>query len=93
MHPPFCCLTFHSFIPIVVLALVFNVTNVIGFTYAYVDLHQDLDVPSKSVCRDRDAKQRWANQVSGGAWSLGLGGIGGQLITGAVQKGVGRLFG
>ena len=26
----------HRFIPIVVLALVFNVTNVIGFTYACV---------------------------------------------------------
>ncbi|KAJ7597222.1 Golgi apparatus membrane protein TVP23 [Mycena floridula] len=66
-----------SFIPIVILALVFNVTLVIGFTYA-----------------DRDAKQRWANQVVGGAWNLGgIGGLGGQLLTGAVQKGVGRLFG
>ncbi|KAE9410893.1 Golgi apparatus membrane protein TVP23 [Gymnopus androsaceus JB14] len=65
-----------AFIPIVLLALVFNITNVIGFTYA-----------------DRDAKQRWANDVVGGSWSLGLGGIGGQLLTGAVQKGVGRVFG
>ncbi|KAJ7746932.1 Golgi apparatus membrane protein TVP23 [Mycena maculata] len=65
-----------SFIPIVVLALVFNVTNAIGFTYA-----------------DRDAKQRWANSVVGSGWSLGLGGIGGQLLTGAVQKSVGRVFG
>ncbi|KDR85176.1 hypothetical protein GALMADRAFT_326856 [Galerina marginata CBS 339.88] len=65
-----------SFIPIVVLALVFNMTNVIGFTYA-----------------DRDAKQRWANSVAGGSWGLGLGGIGGQLLTGAVKKSVGRVFG
>ncbi|KAF5382974.1 hypothetical protein D9757_006369 [Collybiopsis confluens] len=64
-----------QFIPIVMLALVFNITNAIGFTYA-----------------DRDAKQRWANSVVSGGWSLGLGGIGGQLITGAVQKGVGRMF-
>ncbi|KIK71208.1 hypothetical protein GYMLUDRAFT_211205 [Collybiopsis luxurians FD-317 M1] len=64
-----------QFIPIVILALVFNVTNGIGFTYA-----------------DRDAKQRWANSVVGGGWSLGFGGIGGQLLTGAVQKGVGRIF-
>ncbi|KAF8807580.1 Golgi apparatus membrane protein TVP23 [Phlegmacium glaucopus] len=65
-----------AFIPIVVLALVFNVTNVIGFTYA-----------------DRDAKQKWANGVVGGSWGLGLGGIGGQILTGAVKKGVGRVFG
>ncbi|KAJ3758838.1 Golgi apparatus membrane protein TVP23 [Lentinula raphanica] len=63
-----------AFIPIVILALVFNITNAIGFTYA-----------------DRDAKQRWANNVVGGGW--GLGSLGGQLITGAVQKGVGRMFG
>ncbi|KAF8832507.1 hypothetical protein HHX47_DHR1001673 [Lentinula edodes] len=55
-------------------ALVFNVANAVGFTYA-----------------DRDAKQRWANSVVGGGW--GLGSLGGQLITGAVQKGVGRMFG
>jgi len=65
-----------SFIPIVVLALVFNMTNVIGFTYA-----------------DRDAKQKWANGVAGGSWALGLGGIGGQILTGAVKKSVGRVFG
>ncbi|KAJ7224500.1 Golgi apparatus membrane protein TVP23 [Mycena pura] len=65
-----------EFVPIVVLALVFNVTNAIGFTYA-----------------DRDAKQRWANSVVSSGWNLGLGGIGGQLISGAVQKGVGRVFG
>jgi len=63
-----------AFIPIVVLALVFNMTNVIGFTYA-----------------DRDAKQKWANGVVGGSWSLG--GIGGQMLTGAVKKSVGRVFG
>ncbi|KAJ7623420.1 Golgi apparatus membrane protein TVP23 [Roridomyces roridus] len=63
-----------SFVPIVVLALVFNVTNAVGFTYA-----------------DRDAKQRWSAVSSG--WNLGLGGIGGQLVTGAVQKSIGRVFG
>ncbi|PFH54647.1 hypothetical protein AMATHDRAFT_52330 [Amanita thiersii Skay4041] len=64
-----------SFIPIVVLALVFNVTNVIGFTYA-----------------DRDAKQRWANEVVSSSWNLGLGGIGGQILTGAVKKSVAKVF-
>ncbi|KAJ7074904.1 Golgi apparatus membrane protein TVP23 [Mycena belliarum] len=65
-----------NFMPIVALALVFNATNAVGFTYA-----------------DRDAKQRWANSVVGAGWNLGLGGIGGQLISGAVQKSVGRVFG
>ncbi|KAF9068031.1 hypothetical protein BDP27DRAFT_1295587 [Rhodocollybia butyracea] len=64
-----------AFIPIVILALVFNMTNVVGFTYA-----------------DRDAKQRWANNVVSSGWSMGMGGLGGQLLTGAVQKGVGRIF-
>lgn len=65
-----------SFIPVVILALVFNFTNVIGFTYA-----------------DRDAKQRWANDTMGGFSLGGLGGLGGQILTGAVKNGVGRVFG
>ncbi|KAF8633987.1 hypothetical protein AX15_001163 [Amanita polypyramis BW_CC] len=64
-----------SFIPIVALALVFNITNVVGFTYA-----------------DRDAKQRWASNVVGSSWSLGFGGVGGQILTGAVKKSVARVF-
>lgn len=42
---------------------------------------------------DRDAKQRWANSVAGSGWPLGMGGFGGQLLTGAVKHSVGRLFG
>ncbi|KAF8463034.1 hypothetical protein JB92DRAFT_3136634 [Gautieria morchelliformis] len=64
-----------SFLPIVVLALVFNITNAIGFTYA-----------------DRDAKERWASSVTSGAWNVGFGGIGGQLIGGVVKNSVGRVF-
>lgn len=41
---------------------------------------------------DRDAKQRWANSVVGSGWGLGLGGIGGQILTGAVKRSVGRVF-
>ncbi|KIP12016.1 hypothetical protein PHLGIDRAFT_114073 [Phlebiopsis gigantea 11061_1 CR5-6] len=61
-----------SFIPIVFLALVFNVSNAVGFTYA-----------------DRDAKQKWANQLAGG-WSIG--GLGGQVLAGVVKNSVGRVF-
>ncbi|KAI8995564.1 Golgi apparatus membrane protein TVP23 [Trametes punicea] len=65
-----------SFVPIVVLALVFNVTNAIGFTYA-----------------DRDAKQRWANNLASSGWNVGIGGLGGQILTGVVKNSVGRVFG
>ncbi|KIJ21584.1 hypothetical protein PAXINDRAFT_5746 [Paxillus involutus ATCC 200175] len=65
-----------AFVPIVILALVFNITNAVGFTYA-----------------DRDAKQRWANSVANSGWSMGIGGLGGQILTGAVKSGVGRIFG
>jgi len=65
-----------AFVPIVILALVFNVTNAVGFTYA-----------------DRDAKQRWVNSVGGSSWTMGMGGLGGQLLTSAVKNGVGKLFG
>ncbi|KAI0651784.1 DUF846-domain-containing protein [Trametes meyenii] len=65
-----------SFVPIVVLALVFNVTNAIGFTYA-----------------DRDAKQKWANNLASSGWGMGMGGLGGQILTGVVKNSVGRVFG
>ncbi|EGN97205.1 hypothetical protein SERLA73DRAFT_183869 [Serpula lacrymans var. lacrymans S7.3] len=65
-----------SFIPIVILALVFNVTNAIGFTYA-----------------DRDAKQRWANSVASSGWNMGMGGFGGQILTGVMKNTMGRVFG
>jgi hypothetical protein len=42
---------------------------------------------------DRDAKRQWANSVSSGAFGLpGLGGIGGQLLGGAIRNGLGRVF-
>lgn len=45
------------------------------------------------LSRDRDAKQRWANNVAAAGWSLGYGGIGSQLLGSAVKNSVGRLFG
>ncbi|KAF9240957.1 DUF846-domain-containing protein [Melanogaster broomeanus] len=65
-----------AFIPIVILALVFNITNAVGFTYA-----------------DRDAKQRWANSVANSGWTMGMGGLGGQVLTSAIKNSVGRIFG
>jgi len=65
-----------SFLPIVMLALVFNMTNVIGFTYA-----------------DRDAKTKWASGVAGSGWNMGMGGLGGQILTGVVKNSVGKVFG
>jgi hypothetical protein len=65
-----------SFIPIVALALIFNFTNAVGFTYA-----------------DRDAKTRWANSIASSGWNMGMGGIGGQILGGAMKNSVGRLFG
>jgi hypothetical protein len=42
---------------------------------------------------DRDAKQRWSNAAAAG-WGLGsVGGLGGQLLAGAVKNQVGKLFG
>ncbi|KAI0036692.1 Golgi apparatus membrane protein TVP23 [Vararia minispora EC-137] len=64
-----------SFIPIVILALVFNMTNVVGFTYA-----------------DRDAKRRWATNAAASGWSMGVGGLGGQILSGVVKNSVGRVF-
>jgi len=65
-----------SFALIVVLALVFNVTNAIGFTYA-----------------DRDSKQKWANNLASSGWGMGIGGFGGQILSGVVKNSVGRVFG
>ncbi|KAL7285261.1 hypothetical protein ACG7TL_000355 [Trametes sanguinea] len=65
-----------QFFSMLVLALVFNVTNAIGFTYA-----------------DRDAKQKWANNLASSGWNMGIGGLGGQILTGVVKNSVGRVFG
>lgn len=71
------CVSACRYLPIVALALVFNLSNVLGFTYA-----------------DRDAKQRWANSAMGSSFGLGsIGGLGGQLVGGAMRSGLGRVFG
>lgn len=42
---------------------------------------------------DRDAKQKWANNLASSGWNMGIGGIGGQILTGVVKNSVGRVFG
>lgn len=81
------------FVPIVVLALVFNITNVIGFTYACVppNSHIPLVLFSLPLVSDRDANKRWAQNVVSSSWSMG--GLGGQMLTGVVKNSVGRVFG
>jgi len=66
-----------SFIPIVVLALIFNITNAVGFTYADRDAKQRW---ASSV-------------ASGAWGLPGIGSLGGQFIGGVVKSGVGRVFG
>lgn len=64
-----------SFIPIVLVALGFNVSNAVAFTFA-----------------DRDAKQKWAADTISSRWGMGMGGIGGSILTGVVKNSVGRVF-
>lgn len=43
-------------------------------------------------CSDRDAKQRWATKAAMSGWDMGLGGFGGQLVSGAIKSGLGRVM-
>ena len=45
-----------------------------------------------TLCRDRDAKSRWANSVISDNWNIGFGGIGGTIVSGLVKQSVGRVF-
>jgi len=66
-----------AFIPIVILALIFNITNVIGFTYA--------DRDAKQRWANKLASSGWNLG--------GMGGIGGTIMTGVMKNSVGRVFG
>ncbi|BGP04425.1 Golgi apparatus membrane protein tvp23 [Rhodotorula toruloides] len=68
-----------SFLPIVMLALVFNVTNTVGYTYG--------------ALRDRDAKRRWATGMAAHGMLGQMGGIGGSLVSGIASSAFGRFFG
>lgn len=70
-----------SFLPIVALALVFNFSNALGFTYADRD------------ARRRWATNAASGFASGIPGLGGLGGLGGQLLGGAVRSGFTRMLG
>nr|ODN87532.1 cytoplasmic protein [Cryptococcus depauperatus CBS 7841] len=82
-HVPFCLPSSwahkrHSFLPIVFLALVFNFSNLLGFTYAD---------------RDAQRRWASGVASSGNLLGFGFGGIGGQLVGGMVKNSLGRMLG
>ncbi|EIW72387.1 hypothetical protein TREMEDRAFT_25430, partial [Tremella mesenterica DSM 1558] len=66
-----------SFIPIVLLALVFNLSNLVGFIYADRDAQ----------------KRWASNMASSNLMNFSLGGLGGQMMGRVVTTGLGRLLG
>ncbi|GAA5898146.1 hypothetical protein JCM8208_000164 [Rhodotorula glutinis] len=70
-----------SFLPIVMLALVFNVTNTIGYTYGAPPL------------TDRDAKRRWATGMAAQGMLGQMGGIGGSLLSGIASTAYRKFLG
>ncbi|KAA1100626.1 Golgi apparatus membrane protein tvp23 [Puccinia graminis f. sp. tritici] len=92
-----------SFLPIVILALVFNLTNTIGFTYAvespehthsnpFQSSTHSFDTPPKTY-QDRDSKRKWANELGSSGINGLLGQFGGGLLGGLTKVGIGKFFG
>lgn len=82
------------FLPIVAIAIVFNYSNAIGFTYAWdrwISYLSSMSFWVELTFRDQDAKRRWANSATSGLFSFG--GLGGQLLGGMVKNSVSRVFG
>ncbi|GAA5855141.1 hypothetical protein JCM8547_002397 [Rhodosporidiobolus lusitaniae] len=71
-----------SFLPIVLLALVFNATNTVGYTYA---------VRLRSF--DRDAKRKWATGMAASGMLGQMGGLGGSIVSGIASSAYSRFFG
>ncbi|GAA5895776.1 hypothetical protein JCM5296_006664 [Sporobolomyces johnsonii] len=78
-----------SFLPIVMLALVFNVTNTVGYTYAV----RPRPSFALSSFRDRDAKRRWATGMAANGMLGSMGGLGGSIVSGIASTAYGRIFG
>lgn len=83
-----------SFIPIVILALVFNMTNTVGYTYA-VRLPPRVAVHKTKLplSQDSDAKKRWASGIAASGMLGQMGGLSGKIVGGLIQGGVGKMFG
>ncbi|GAA5981368.1 hypothetical protein JCM10908_004084 [Rhodotorula pacifica] len=89
-----------SFLPIVMLALVFNVTNTVGYTYA-VRSHPfsrrrylpELLLTLFNAAQDRDAKRKWATGMAAQGMLGQVGGFGGSLVSGLASSAFSRFFG
>lgn len=79
-----------SFLPIVMLALVFNLTNSIGYTYAvrFIAL-----ISSADTEQDKDSKKKWASGMASSSLLGGMGGMGGSIVGGLAQGVMGKVFG
>ncbi|CEQ38802.1 SPOSA6832_00260 [Sporobolomyces salmonicolor] len=73
-----------SFLPIVMLALVFNVTNTVGYTYGSA---------ARQKGDDRDAKRRWATGMAASGMLGSMGGLGGSIVSGIASTAYSRIFG
>jgi len=76
-------------VPIVVLALVFNMTNAIG---APSRRSETADAHAAFTYADRDAKQRWATGMATSGLLGNLGGVGGTVVTGLARSALGKVF-
>ncbi|GAA5922942.1 Tvp23p [Sporobolomyces koalae] len=68
-----------SFLPIVMLALVFNLTNTVG--------------GSSTLLADRDSKRRWATGMAANGMLGSMGGFGGSIVTGLASTAYSKFFG
>ncbi|GAA5870439.1 hypothetical protein JCM16303_002004 [Sporobolomyces ruberrimus] len=95
-----------SFLPIVMLALVFNVTNTVGYTYenqnstGFPPLSLSLSLScdrgslsTQKLLADRDAKRRWATGMAANGMLGSMGGFGGSIVTGLATTAYSKFFG
>ncbi|GAA5993294.1 hypothetical protein JCM5350_005081, partial [Sporobolomyces pararoseus] len=94
-----------SFLPIVALALVFNLTNTVGYTYGesfilfprkFVESPELTHSPCalrKRHIADRDAKRRWATGMAANGMLGSMGGFGGSIVTGLASTAYSKFFG
>ncbi|GAA5997260.1 Tvp23p [Rhodotorula paludigena] len=94
-----------SFLPIVMLALVFNLTNTWGYTYggssplSEGEIHKRVSLtfgsrssPVQRYAPDRDAKRRWATGMAAGGMLGQVGGLGGSIVSGLASSAYSRFF-